>query len=67
VVFFLLATSGYLAMELYTTFAPAAAGARLRQLRTWMDTHRDQVIVVLSVLLGLWLVGKSSYLLAVAA
>jgi hypothetical protein len=32
-----------------------------------MDTHRDQVIVVLSVLLGLWLVGKSSYLLAVAA
>jgi len=67
VVFFLLATSGYLAMELYATFAPAAAGVRLRQLRTWMDTHRDQVIVVLSVLLGLWLVGKSSYLLAVAA
>jgi hypothetical protein len=31
-----------------------------------MVTHRDQVIVVLSLLLGLWLVGKSSYLLAAA-
>jgi threonine/homoserine/homoserine lactone efflux protein len=64
--FFLLATASYLAMELYATFAPAVAGARLRQLRTWMVTHRDQVIVVLSLLLGLWLVGKSSYLLAAA-
>jgi threonine/homoserine/homoserine lactone efflux protein len=66
VVFFLLATSSYLAMELYATFAPAAAGARLQHLHTWMDTHRDQVIVGLSLLLGLWLVGKSSYLLAAA-
>jgi Sap, sulfolipid-1-addressing protein len=66
VFFFLLATASYLAMELYATFAPAAAGARLRELRTWMDTHHDQVIVALSLLLGLWLVGKSSYLLAVA-
>ena len=66
VVFFLLATSSYLTMELYATFAPAAAGARLRQLRAWMDTHRDPVIVALSLLLGLWLVGKSSYLLAAA-
>jgi hypothetical protein len=64
--FFLLATSSYLAMELYATFAPAAAGARLRELRTWMDSHHDQVIVALSLLLGLWLVGKSSYLLAAA-
>ena len=66
-VFFLLATSSYLTMELYATFAPAAAGARFRQLRAWMDTHRDPVIVALSLLLGLWLVGKSSYLLAVAS
>jgi len=66
VVFFLLATSSYLTMELYATFAPAAAEVRFRQLRTWMDTHRDQVIVALSLLLGLWLVGKSCYLLAAA-
>jgi hypothetical protein len=66
VAFFLLATSSYLTIELYATFAPAAAGARLRELRTWMDSHHDQVIVALSLLLGLWLVGKSSYLLAAA-
>ncbi len=42
---------------------PAAAGARLKALRTWLDTHRDQVIIVMSLLLGFWLAGKSIYLL----
>jgi len=59
----LLATSSYLYLELYTVFAPAAAGARLQQLRTWLDTHMDQVIVVIFLLLGFWLAGKSIYLL----
>jgi threonine/homoserine/homoserine lactone efflux protein len=59
----LLATSGYLYLELYAAFSPAAAGARLRQLRTWLDTHMDQVIIVIFLLLGFWLAGKSIYLL----
>ena len=29
-----------------------------------VDTHTDQAIIIVSVLLGLWLIGKSSYLLA---
>src|ERR1022692_2552071 len=61
--FVLLATASFLYLELYAVFAPAAAGARLAQLRTWLDTHRDQVIIVLSLLLGFWLAGKSIYLL----
>jgi hypothetical protein len=61
--FVLLATASFLYLELYAAFAPAAAGARLEQLRTWLDTHRDQVIIVLSLLLGFWLAGKSIYLL----
>jgi threonine/homoserine/homoserine lactone efflux protein len=64
VLFVLLATASLLYLELYATFAPATATVRLRQLRTWLDTHRDQVIVVLCLLLGLWLVGKSLYSLA---
>jgi hypothetical protein len=56
-------TSSFLYLELYATFAPAAAGARLDQLRTWLDTHRDQVIIVIFLLLGFWLAGKSIYLL----
>ena len=61
--FVLLATASFLYLELYAAFAPAAAGARLEQLRTWLDTHRDQVVIVLSLLLGFWLAGKSIYLL----
>jgi Sap, sulfolipid-1-addressing protein len=61
--FVLLATSSYLALELYTTFAPEAAGPRLKQLRTWLDTHTDQMIVGICLLLGFWLAGKSIYLL----
>ncbi len=61
--FVLLATSSFLVMELYAAFAPAAATHRLRQLRSWLDTHTDQMIVGICLLLGFWLAGKSIYLL----
>jgi Sap, sulfolipid-1-addressing protein len=61
--FCLLATSSFLYLELYDTFAPAKASARLARLRTWLDTHQDQVIIVVCLLLGFWLAGKSIYLL----
>jgi threonine/homoserine/homoserine lactone efflux protein len=63
ILFCLLATSSFLYLELYATFRPAAAGDRLKQLRTWLDTHQDQVIIAVSLLLGFWLAGKSLYLL----
>jgi hypothetical protein len=59
--FCLLSTATLLAMELYATFAPEAAHARLANIRTWVDTHRDQAIIVLSLVLGLWLVSHSIY------
>jgi threonine/homoserine/homoserine lactone efflux protein len=62
-VFCLLGTSSFLYLELYAALAPAAAGARLDRLRTWLDTHRDQVIIIIFLLLGFWLAGKSIYLL----
>jgi threonine/homoserine/homoserine lactone efflux protein len=61
--FCLLGTSSFLYLELCAAFAPAAAGARLDRLRTWLDTHRDQVTIVVFLLLGFWLAGKSIYLL----
>jgi hypothetical protein len=64
VLFVLLATASFLYLELYATLAPEAARVRLQQLRTWLDTHRDQVIVLLCLLLGFWLVGNSLYYLA---
>jgi hypothetical protein len=61
--FCLLGTSSFLFLEVYAAFAPAAAGARLNRLRAWLDSNRDQVIIVIFLLLGLWLTGKSIYLL----
>jgi threonine/homoserine/homoserine lactone efflux protein len=63
VFFVLVATASLLYLELYAAFRPAEAGNRLSQLRSWLDTHRDQVIIVVSLLLGFWLAGKSLYLL----
>ena len=63
VFFVLLATASFLYLELYTVFSPAAADTRLKQLRSWLGTHQDQVIIAVSLLLGFWLAGKSLYLL----
>ena len=63
VVFCLLATSSFLVMELYATFAPTAAGARFEQIHKWINTHQDQAIVVGSLAVGAWLLGHSLYLI----
>jgi Sap, sulfolipid-1-addressing protein len=61
--FCLLATSSVLYLELYVTFAGDRAGTRLQGLRDWLESHQDQVIIAVCLLLGLWLAGKSLYLL----
>ena len=63
VLFCLLATASFLYLELYATFVPARSGARLDRMRAWLDSHQDQVIIAVCLLLGFWLVGKSIYLL----
>jgi hypothetical protein len=61
--FCLLSTASLLAMELFAVFSPEEARRRLDALRTWIDTHRDQAIVVLSLILGFWLLGDNLYLI----
>ncbi len=61
--FILIATAAYIVMELYVRFRPEEGQALLTRLREWMETHTDQVIVGVSLGLGIWLVGKSVYLL----
>jgi len=61
--FCLLATASFLYLELYATFAPTRAGARLARLRAGLDAHQDQVIIAVFLLLGFWLTGESIYLL----
>ena len=61
--FCLVSTAVYIVLELYAGFRPERAQAFLGRIRTWIDTHTDQVIIVVSLALGLWLVGKSIYLI----
>jgi threonine/homoserine/homoserine lactone efflux protein len=66
IVFCLLATSSFLYLELYAVLKPARAGGRLEQMRAWLESHQDQVFIVLCLLLGFWLAGKSIYYLLVS-
>ncbi len=59
--FCLLASATLLAAELYMVFAPEAAQDRLLRMRTWMEGHKDEAIVFLCLLLGLWLTAQSIY------
>ncbi len=61
--FCFVATATYLLLEIYAGFRPERAQELLQGVRTWIDTHRDQVIIVVSLVLGFWLVGKSIYLI----
>jgi hypothetical protein len=49
-------------MEIYAAIRPSRSQAFLARLRTWMDTHTDQVIIAGSLILGFWLIAKSIYL-----
>jgi hypothetical protein len=64
--FCLLATSSFIVLELYALFAPAAC-TQLAALRSWLDGHGNEVIVVVCLVLGIWLAGQSIRLLAIAA
>jgi hypothetical protein len=61
VVFCVIATSVILAMEIYAGFRPQPAQEFLARMRHWIDTHTDQVIIIVSLVLGFWLVANSIY------
>ncbi|MEV1051943.1 GAP family protein [Streptomyces sp. NPDC049887] len=59
--FCILATASLLTAELYTVFAPEAAGVRLKRLRSWLQEHQEPAIIVGCLVMGLWLTGNSIY------
>lgn len=59
-----LASSTYLAMEIYAVFRPAQSRAFLTSFRGWIDDHTDQAIVLGSLIIGLWLIANSLSLIA---
>jgi len=63
VYFCLLASAPYLSMEVYATVRPEQTHDFLARLRGWIDGHTDALIIWVSLVLGLWLIGKSTYLI----
>ena len=61
--FCVLASSTYLAMEIYAVARPDQSKALLARFRTWLDTHTDQVIILGGLILGFWLLANSLYLI----
>jgi threonine/homoserine/homoserine lactone efflux protein len=59
--FCVVATLVYLALEIYAGFWPTQTQVLLGRVRTWIDTHTDQAIIIVSLSLGFWLIGKSIY------
>jgi len=58
-----LASSTYLAMEIYAACRPEQCQASLARLRNWTDARTDQVIIVGSLIVGSWLIANSLYLI----
>jgi threonine/homoserine/homoserine lactone efflux protein len=58
-----LASGSYLATEIYAVVRPAQSQALLARARSWIDTHTDQVIILGSLAIGLWLMADSIYLI----
>jgi len=60
--FCVLASASYLALEIYAGLWASRSQPVLARFRTWMNTHTDQIIIVGSLVVGFWLIGKSIYL-----
>jgi len=58
VLFCLLASSSYLAMEIYAGVRPSQSQVLLARFRTWIDAHTDQAIIWGSLILGFWLIAN---------
>jgi hypothetical protein len=61
ILFCLLASSSYLAMEIYAIFRYDQSQALLVRVREWIDAHSDPVIILGGLALGFWLIGDSVY------
>ncbi len=59
--FCVLSSASYLTLETYAALRPEVVKSRLSALLEWINSHRDQAIVILSLALGLYLMAKAIY------
>jgi hypothetical protein len=58
----ILGSASYLGIEIYAILRPEQSQASLARFRNWISSHTDQAIVAGSLLVGLWLIANSIYL-----
>ena len=61
IVFVLLATSTYLALEIFTLVRKERANAMALALRGWIEAHTQQAIIWGSIIIGLFLIVSGTY------
>lgn len=64
VLFGLLSVSTYLAMDVYAVARPERSAVVLSGLKAWIDRHAELIVAIVAAVVGLWLIGESSYSLA---
>ena len=52
-------SASYLVLETYAAVRPDVVQSRLQAILKWINTHRDEAIVFLSLALGLYLMAKA--------
>ena len=62
-VYCVLASSSYLAMEIYTVARPGQSKELLAGCRAWIDSHIDQAVIAGCLVIGLWFIADSLYLI----
>ena len=62
-IYCVLASSSYLAMEVYAVARPDQSQALLIRCKAWVDSRIDQVIIAGCLIIGFWFIGDSLYLI----
>ena len=63
ILYCVLASSSYLAMQIYAMVRPSQSQQMLARFRAWIDAHTDQAIIGGSLIIGLYLIVKDIYLI----
>jgi threonine/homoserine/homoserine lactone efflux protein len=63
ILYCVLASSSYLAMQIYAMVRPSQSQQMLARFRAWIDAHTDQAVIGGSLIIGLYLIAKDIYLI----
>jgi hypothetical protein len=63
-IFLLLSCSPYVGLVGIAVFRPTQSQAQLERLRVWLDAHRQEVLFILFLMIGLYISARAIYALS---